>query len=85
MKLYQSLFGFLLSTVSCLSSGQSTSAVTQQPTSDVGHPVLFGTNVNLEASPSTKGAQLGLGAYQQKKNPKKKRSEANSQSPLSHS
>src|SRR5580704_18403153 len=61
-----------------LATGQVSNAIAQQPASNVGHPVLFGTNVNLESSPSTKGVQLALGAHQPDKGTnagKKKRGE----------
>jgi hypothetical protein len=47
--------------------GQTTPAVNQPAVTDKKQPVLFGTNVNLEGSPSTKGSQLGLGVHQEDK------------------
>lgn len=73
MPRYQYLLGLLVLMLPCVVHGQMTNAVPLPPESDKKPPVLFGTNVNLESSPSTKGVQLGLGAHQQDKTAKKKK------------
>jgi outer membrane protein assembly factor BamA len=45
--------------------------VQQQPSVTANQPVLFGTNVDLQGTTSTRGAQLGLGAHQKDKEPAK--------------
>jgi outer membrane protein assembly factor BamA len=57
----------------CQLSAQNSSTATSHQSGDGSSPVLYGTNVNLEGSPATKGAQLGLGAHQEDKNVKKKK------------
>jgi hypothetical protein len=47
--------------------GQTMPVVNQPAATDKKRPVLFGTNVNLEGSQSTKGSQLGLGMHQDDK------------------
>lgn len=56
-------------------SGQAASTIPQSPDTEKQQPVLFGTNVDLQGSSNTRGAQLGLGAYDKKAQPKKKRGE----------
>jgi hypothetical protein len=69
---YRNLCIPLLLTLSCFLRAQiPASSAQQQRSSDESNPVLYGTNVNLEGSPTTKGAQLGLGAHQENKNSKK--------------
>jgi outer membrane protein assembly factor BamA len=64
---------FLWMAVSSAAAGQSAATVLQQPTGTQTSPVLFGTNVNLQGSPNTRGAQLGLGTEPQDKKPKTKK------------
>jgi hypothetical protein len=78
---YRNMCFFLLA-LSCSLRAQTPAGSVQRSSTGEASPVLFGTNVNLEGSSTTKGVQLGLGVHQEDKNTKKKRSGVNSQLPL---
>jgi len=72
---YRYLIGLLLAIQSCILLSQTTN-ISAPPAPDKQQPVLFGTNVNLESSPGTKGVQLGMGAHQEDTYAKKKKRDA---------
>jgi Omp85 superfamily domain len=73
MTRHRCLLGLFLLAGPYLYGGQSAPGVNQTPSSENKQPVLFGTNMDMEGSPATKGAQLGLGAHEEDKAAKKKK------------
>lgn len=53
-------------------AGQTTSTAAQSP-APAKSPALFGTNVDLQGTSDTRGSQLGLGEYDNKEKPKKRK------------